>query len=97
MIIEAVRSGPHSIDELAKLTGASSVSVRRDLAELADQGVIRRFRGGAARYLIVGLTIPSPCAKPQALSPNPLWPRPRPSSSNRERASSSTTAPLHSP
>ena len=48
MIIEAVRSGPHSIDELAKLTGASSVSVRRDLAELADQGVIRRFRGGAA-------------------------------------------------
>lgn len=48
LIIETVSSGPRSIDALAELTGASSVSIRRDLIELADQGAIRRIRGGAA-------------------------------------------------
>ena len=48
LIIETVSSGPRSIDALAELTGASSVSIRRDLVELADQGAIRRIRGGAA-------------------------------------------------
>lgn len=48
LIIEVVSSGPRSIQALAELTGASAVSIRRDLAELAEQGVIRRIRGGAA-------------------------------------------------
>lgn len=48
LIIETVASGPRSIRTLAELTGASAVSIRRDLAELADQGVIQRTRGGAA-------------------------------------------------
>lgn len=34
--------------ELVSLTGASAISVRRDLAELAEQGALRRVRGGAA-------------------------------------------------
>ncbi len=48
LITAAVSSGPRSIQALAELTGVSAVSIRRDLMELADQGVIRRVRGGAA-------------------------------------------------
>lgn len=48
LIIETVSSGPRSVAALAELTGASTVSIRRDLAELAGQGAIRRIRGGAA-------------------------------------------------
>ena len=48
LIIETVASGPRSIHALAELTGMSTVSIRRDLVELADQGALRRARGGAA-------------------------------------------------
>ncbi len=48
MIIRAVDSGPRTIAQLSALTGASPISIRRDLAELAEQGAIRRMRGGAA-------------------------------------------------
>ena len=47
LIFETVNSGPRSIDALAEMTGASSVSIRRDRVELADQGAIRRIRGCA--------------------------------------------------
>lgn len=48
VIIRAVDAGERSVAELAELTGISPVTIRRDLAELADQGVLRRVRGGAA-------------------------------------------------
>lgn len=48
MIIRAVDSGPRTVDELVSLSGVSAITVRRDLAELAEQGAVMRTRGGAA-------------------------------------------------
>ncbi|MFD4664291.1 DeoR/GlpR family DNA-binding transcription regulator [Streptomyces halstedii] len=47
-ITDAVReSGRVGVAELAGLTGASEMTIRRDLETLAGQGVLERFRGGA--------------------------------------------------
>lgn len=46
-IIRAVDSGPRRNVELAELTGASMITIRRDLAELAERGALERTRGGA--------------------------------------------------
>lgn len=48
LIIKTISSGSRSIESLARLTGVSTVSIRRDLVELAEQGALRRIRGGAA-------------------------------------------------
>ncbi|MCZ2524071.1 DeoR/GlpR family DNA-binding transcription regulator [Streptomyces sp. HB2AG] len=54
-ITEAVReAGRLSVAELAELTGASEMTVRRDLEVLADQGVLERYRGGASSLLLRG-------------------------------------------
>jgi DeoR/GlpR family transcriptional regulator of sugar metabolism len=54
-IIDAVReSGQRSVAELAELTGASEMTIRRDLETLADQGVLERYRGGAKSLLLRG-------------------------------------------
>jgi DeoR/GlpR family transcriptional regulator of sugar metabolism len=54
-ITEATRrSGELSVTELAGLTGASEMTIRRDLETLADQGVLERFRGGARSLLLRG-------------------------------------------
>ncbi|MCI0383080.1 DeoR/GlpR family DNA-binding transcription regulator [Streptomyces sp. CNQ085] len=54
-ITEAVReAGQLSVAELAGLTGASEMTVRRDLEVLADQGVLERYRGGARSLLLRG-------------------------------------------
>lgn len=54
-ISDAVReSGRRSVAELAELTGASEMTVRRDLEVLADQGVLERYRGGARSLLLRG-------------------------------------------
>jgi DeoR/GlpR family transcriptional regulator of sugar metabolism len=54
-ITDAVReSGRSSVAELAQLTGASEMTVRRDLETLADQGVLERYRGGARSLLLRG-------------------------------------------
>lgn len=54
-ITGAVReSGQLSVAELAALTGASEMTVRRDLEVLAEQGVLERFRGGARSLLLRG-------------------------------------------
>lgn len=58
VIIRAVESGRRTVGELATLTGASAISVRRDLADLADQGVLRRTRGGAEPVIRRGLEYP---------------------------------------
>ena len=46
-IIRAVESGPRRIAELVALTGASAVTIRRDLMELEERGALRRTHGGA--------------------------------------------------
>lgn len=48
VIIRAVDAGPRTIDELVTLSGVSAITVRRDLADLAEQGMLVRTRGGAA-------------------------------------------------
>lgn len=54
-ITEATRrSGELTVAELAALTGASEMTIRRDLETLADQGVLERFRGGARSLLLRG-------------------------------------------
>jgi DeoR/GlpR family transcriptional regulator of sugar metabolism len=54
-ITDAVReSGRRSVLELAGLTGASEMTIRRDLEVLAEQGVLERYRGGARSLLLRG-------------------------------------------
>jgi DeoR/GlpR family transcriptional regulator of sugar metabolism len=54
-ITEAVRAaGRLGVGELAALTGASEMTVRRDLEILAEQGVLERYRGGARNLLLRG-------------------------------------------
>ncbi|WP_106430738.1 DeoR/GlpR family DNA-binding transcription regulator [Streptomyces sp. SA3_actF] len=48
LITHAVReTGRLGVAELAALTGASEMTIRRDLDALARQGVLERYRGGA--------------------------------------------------
>ncbi len=54
-ITEAVReAGRIGVAELAGLTGASEMTIRRDLEVLAAQGVLERYRGGARSLLLRG-------------------------------------------
>ncbi|MER5865005.1 DeoR/GlpR family DNA-binding transcription regulator [Kitasatospora sp. NPDC002040] len=54
-ITDAVRAaGQLSVAELAESTGASEMTVRRDLELLAEQGVLERYRGGARSLLLRG-------------------------------------------
>lgn len=54
-IADAVgETGRLSVAELAELTGASEMTIRRDLEALADQGVLERYRGGARSLLLRG-------------------------------------------
>ncbi|MFG2290352.1 DeoR/GlpR family DNA-binding transcription regulator [Streptomyces sp. NPDC048595] len=54
-ISDAVReAGRIGVAELAALTGASEMTIRRDLEVLADQGVLERYRGGARSLLLRG-------------------------------------------
>src|ERR1700739_4842791 len=55
MIARAVKeSGSATVPDLAELTGASEMTIRRDLDTLATQGVLERFRGGARTLLLRG-------------------------------------------
>ncbi|MFE4695618.1 DeoR/GlpR family DNA-binding transcription regulator [Streptomyces sp. NPDC001935] len=55
LIAKAVRdSGGATVQELAELTGASEMTIRRDLDALAGQGVLERVRGGARTLLLRG-------------------------------------------
>lgn len=54
-ITEAVReAGSAGVAELAERTGASEMTIRRDLEVLAAQGVLERYRGGARSLLLRG-------------------------------------------
>ncbi|CAM5488095.1 DeoR family transcriptional regulator OS=Streptomyces antimycoticus OX=68175 GN=fruR_1 PE=4 SV=1 [Streptomyces antimycoticus] len=55
LIAKVVRdSGRATVQELAELTGASEMTIRRDLDTLAAQGVLERVRGGARTLLLRG-------------------------------------------
>lgn len=48
------QSGSATVLELAELTGASEMTIRRDLDVLAAQGALERIRGGARSLLLRG-------------------------------------------
>ncbi|MDT0401314.1 MULTISPECIES: DeoR/GlpR family DNA-binding transcription regulator [Streptomyces] len=55
LIAQAVQeTGTATVTELTGLTGASEMTIRRDLGHLAAQGVLERFRGGARTLLLRG-------------------------------------------
>ncbi|ROQ62772.1 DeoR family transcriptional regulator [Streptomyces sp. 840.1] len=55
VIAQTVRESSRStVQELAELTGASEMTIRRDLDTLAAQGVLERVRGGARTLLLRG-------------------------------------------
>jgi DeoR/GlpR family transcriptional regulator of sugar metabolism len=55
LIAQAVKdSGSATVPELAELTGASEMTIRRDLDTLAAQGALERVRGGARTLLLRG-------------------------------------------
>ena len=49
---------PVAVEALAALTGASPVTIRRDLTELAGQGLVRRVHGGAVAVDLRGTPLP---------------------------------------
>jgi DeoR/GlpR family transcriptional regulator of sugar metabolism len=54
-ILDAVQqAGELGVGQLAELTGTSEMTVRRDLEQLADQGMLERFRGGARSITLRG-------------------------------------------
>ncbi|WP_038951546.1 DeoR/GlpR family DNA-binding transcription regulator [Aeromicrobium massiliense] len=58
-IIQAVSGGATlGVDDLRRLTGASAVTVRRDLAELAAAGAVTRTHGGVRRAAKRGTQMP---------------------------------------
>lgn len=59
MIVQSLRgSGRMTVEELSRLTGASPVTIRRDLATLEAHGALRRVPGGAARAVKSGEELP---------------------------------------
>ncbi|XVQ13140.1 DeoR/GlpR family DNA-binding transcription regulator [Spirillospora sp. CA-255316] len=58
-LIERLRTTEHvTVADLAAETGASEMTIRRDLDQLADRGVLRRVRGGAVSLLLRGEAMP---------------------------------------
>lgn len=58
MIIRALGATPVSVDALARLTGASAITIRRDLADLEGHGLLRRVHGGALAVDLRGTPLP---------------------------------------
>jgi DeoR/GlpR family transcriptional regulator of sugar metabolism len=58
-LIERLRSSERvTVLELAEEAGCSEMTIRRDLDQLAEQGVLRRVRGGAVSLLLRGEAMP---------------------------------------
>jgi len=54
-ILDAVQqAGQLGVTQLAEVTGTSEMTVRRDLEQLADQGMLERYRGGARTLTLRG-------------------------------------------
>lgn len=58
MIIQALGRQPVSVEALSELTGASPVTIRRDLADLQGHGLLRRVHGGAVATDLRGAPLP---------------------------------------
>lgn len=59
LIIQSLRTGGRMrVEQLADLTGASPVTIRRDLVALEAHGALRRVPGGAMRTVKSGGNIP---------------------------------------
>lgn len=58
VVEELARAGRVGVTELARSTGASEMTVRRDLDLLQSQGLVRRVRGGAVGVALRGEVIP---------------------------------------
>jgi DeoR/GlpR family transcriptional regulator of sugar metabolism len=58
VIEELARSGRVGVAELARDTGTSEMTIRRDLDLLQSQGLLRRVRGGAVGVALRGEVIP---------------------------------------
>lgn len=57
-IIGALGRRPVSVTALARLTGASEVTIRRDLSDLEGHGLVRRVHGGAVATELRGTPLP---------------------------------------
>ncbi|TDD73393.1 DeoR/GlpR transcriptional regulator [Actinomadura darangshiensis] len=69
-LIELLRTTERvSVTELAGETGASEMTIRRDLDQLAEQGVLRRVRGGAVSLLLRGEAMPFSVREHEAAGP----------------------------
>lgn len=59
MLIEKLRTAERvTVTGLAEDTGCSEMTIRRDLDQLAERGVLRRVRGGAVSLLLRGEAMP---------------------------------------
>ncbi len=58
MIIRALSPRPTAVADLARLTGASAVTIRRDLTDLEGHGLLRRVHGGAVALDLRGTPMP---------------------------------------
>ncbi|MFI6586850.1 DeoR/GlpR family DNA-binding transcription regulator [Embleya sp. NPDC050493] len=59
LLIERMRTAERvTVAELAEETGCSEMTIRRDLDQLAEQGVLRRVRGGAVSLVLRGEVLP---------------------------------------
>ena len=59
LIIQSLQTGGRlRVEQLAELTGASAVTIRRDLVYLESHGSLRRTPGGAARTVKHGEHVP---------------------------------------
>ena len=56
LIISAVSKSSRTVEELAALTGASAVTIRRDLADLADRHPLS-LSGGQKQRLVIATAI----------------------------------------
>src|SRR5258708_13726225 len=91
LIAQAVKeSGSATVPELAELTGASEMTIRRDLDTLAAHGALERVRGGARTLLLRGEEPPFAPRAPQAADANR-----RIASEGARPLPDGETAPLH--
>ena len=51
-------SGKVNVEELTRVFGCSHDTIRRDLSELEEQGILKRVYGGAIPWKRPGLPIP---------------------------------------
>jgi DeoR/GlpR family transcriptional regulator of sugar metabolism len=61
-ITDELRDGAVSVQDLVARLGVSAATIRRDLAELSDAGLVRRVHGGAAP--LTGADVPAEVDRP---------------------------------